>query len=108
MIKLPKKIKIGYADYKVINMKSDYADHDSKEGHCQNSHHIITIRVDDRPESEVANTLLHEVLHAIWFMWGNGHAQEEETCVNTLSNGLMTCFRDNPELIEYFSEAVQD
>ena len=104
-IKLPKTIKVGYADYKIVQMKREIADADSKDGHCNVREHIITIRAENRPQSEIANTLLHEVMHAIWYMWGNGSGQEEETCVTTLSNGLLTVMRDNKEFVEYTTEA---
>jgi hypothetical protein len=105
-MKLPKQIKVGYADFKVVNLKSEYADHDTKEGHCSSAHHIISVRSDDRPDSEVANTLLHEVLHAIWYIWGNGGGLEEESAVTTMANGLLTVFKDNEGFVEFLSEAV--
>lgn len=50
-----------------------------------------------------ADTLLHEILHAIWNF---GHATgEEEQTVGAMATGLMQVFKDNPALLSWIGRA---
>lgn len=61
------------------------------------------------------NTLLHEVMHAIWYEWGikdsdmddfsfkKGYATEERA-VNGLCNGLCAVFAANPKLFKLIAK----
>ena len=57
-----------------------------------------------------ANTLLHEVMHGIVYQYGMVQTMDkfdkEEKIVNTLTNGLMNVFVDNPWLMEYIKEQI--
>ena len=56
------------------------------------------------------NTLLHEVMHGIVYQYGMVQTMDkfdkEEKIVNTLTNGLMNVFVDNPWLMEYIKEQI--
>ena len=79
----------------------------SKFGMFSSLQGVIRVR-SDLPPQELANTLLHEVLHAAHFVGGmQGGEKEEEDTVIILSNVLCQVWRDNPEFVAFMSEAVR-
>ncbi len=65
----------------------------------------IGIREDAHP-SEIADTFLHEVLHALWRMLALGDAARNEGVCTVLSTGLVTVWHENPEVFEWLKEQV--
>ena len=56
---------------------------------------------DDLSEEEGVYTLLHEVLHGIWYHRAVPPRPREERVVTELAWGLMAVFRDNPGLLTH-------
>lgn len=54
------------------------------------------------------DTLLHEILHAVYFVWNLEDKDDEERTVTGLSTGLSTVLHDNPELVELLSSSLSD
>ena len=52
---------------------------------------------------QASDTLLHEVMHAIWSESGLDHIPDlnEETVVRTLATWLRIVFRDNPDFTKF-------
>jgi len=99
--KLPKKIKIGYAEFKLRWMaKKSENPVDLGELEYQPNH---VIRLFGKQEdSEFANSLMHEVLHGINYIFDIPfkNSREEEKYVRHSANALITVFKDNPELLD--------
>jgi hypothetical protein len=98
-MKLPKKIRIGYLDYAVKEMPLAVP----HEGDCYSHTRTIRVRTKRRPEPFVANTLLHEIFHGIFYTSGLHNVpglgdDVEEMVVTCLANGLSQVLRDNPEI----------
>lgn len=95
---LPKTLRIGYAVYRVQELPPDEkceGDHDCAE-------QLIRVRTKDRSQSFAANTLIHEILHGLFYHGGLREVQRkapnlEEQIVNNLANGLSQVMRDNPD-----------
>jgi hypothetical protein len=93
-------------DYQII------FDHDSpleltNLGICNNQMMIIAIKDGQHPVEE-ADTLVHEIFHAVWYcmsiaMTGAG----EEEIVRRLSSGFTSVLMDNPQLLKYLT-AIQN
>jgi hypothetical protein len=67
----------------------------------------IEIRSGQGPREE-ANTLIHEVLHAICYAYGlRLPFEEEERIVNAVANGLCDFLARNPELVQYLTEGLK-
>lgn len=66
-----------------------------------------------KTKSREAEVLLHEILHAICYNSNvfngieNKHEHEEHV-VDTLANALILVFKDNPSLIDYIKEMLND
>ena len=111
-----KVIKIGYTDviidvtspnFKKDNLTDCYGQYLQRENKIEIQPNLTNI--------EEANTLLHEILHAIAYTSGetleggrlNGDTNEESV-VNNFANYLTQVFRDNKWILPYFSEKLLD
>jgi hypothetical protein len=61
---------------------------------------------EDMVDSEIANTLIHEILHGITHVFGVKFrdSEQEEDVVNSFGGGLATLFQDNKELLVWLLE----
>jgi hypothetical protein len=66
----------------------------------------IRLRPEFASEALKADTLIHEILHAVWKTQGI-KAKREETIVNALSTGFTQVLKDNPDLRKYLNEALK-
>ena len=107
-IQVPTSIKIGYRDYKLEEWKQTVATANEAQGQFFQKEGIIGYVADEKGVSH-ANTILHEVLHAIIYQWNIDLDEKmEETVVNGLTNGLITVFVDNPELLDYLKTKIKE
>lgn len=104
-ISLPKIINIGYQDIKVSEVDAI----DDTQGSYSSSNSQIKIRK-DLDEREILNTLLHEALHAICYIYGLkaefDDDDHEEKLINSIGNGLTELFVRNPEVVKIIGELV--
>jgi len=76
-------------------------------GLCNNSQCVIVVKDGQHPVEE-ADTLLHEIFHAVWYCMSisSGGAAEEEV-VRRMASGMLSVIMDNPDLLKYF-QAIQN
>lgn len=76
-------------------------------GMCSQVNCLITVMEDQHPVEE-ADTLLHEILHAIWYCMAlPEEGLQEEQIVRSMATGLMAVMMDNPKLLKYF-QSIQN
>ncbi|HEY1772410.1 MAG TPA: hypothetical protein VGH91_04380 [Gammaproteobacteria bacterium] len=95
-----KRLKVGRRCYRVVrqHMPKDYGSVNFNRG---------IIRIDDpQPPGVVVDTVLHELLHAIWADFKLPDRPTEERAVTALAQGLMAVFRDNPGLATYIERLI--
>lgn len=95
------QIKIGYIEADVNAVESRQIEkRDNIFGEWFAKNHEIDFD-EAMVEPEKANTILHEVLHAIVHVWGIEFkdSEQEETIVNSMSSAMVTIIKDNPEFI---------
>ena len=107
MNKIPQSIKIGYKDYKLEKWKQTVANANDAHGQFFAKEGIIGYTEEEKGISH-ANTLLHEILHAIVYQWNIELGDKEEPVVNGLTNGLTTVLVDNPKLVDYLKEKIKE
>jgi hypothetical protein len=95
-------IKIGYRSYKLQRMTKIEAEREASWGQCDCQEGIIRI-FPNHDDKVTANTLLHEMLHAIHHEWHINDGDNEENIVTKFANGITTLFNDNPDLIRYIA-----
>ncbi len=113
---MPKKVKVGHRTYEVIAWNLHLANHDSRFGEFDHTMREIRIRYDvDR--NKVAETLLHEINHAIWTHYSIANAidpadrerkvnQIEEDVVVSITRGQAAVLVDNPGLFAWIERAL--
>ncbi len=107
---LPTKVKIGAYTYKIkyvddpgrFNFNGAYGDW----GTCVNADATIYIK-NDLPAVGTRDTIVHEILHAMWFVSGLYAQSEvtEEVVVCTQASQLIGVMQDNKKLFKYLSGA---
>tara|TARA_B100000214_G_scaffold365615_1_gene333579 strand:- start:765 stop:1133 length:369 start_codon:yes stop_codon:yes gene_type:complete len=110
MSKIEKQIKIGYQKYDIDIWPETFATTEEAVGEFFNNDRKIGLRGDYVETLHGANTLLHEIMHGIVYQYGMVQTMEkfdkEEKIVNTLTNGIMNVFVDNPWLMDYIKEQI--
>lgn len=101
----PTSVRVGYRTYRI----EDWAPKSAAAAHRygEASHGEAVLRVDlSYGPVEAANTLLHELLHAIAH---TNHAEDlfgaEERAVQGLTGGLTQIMRDNPPVRDWLTWA---
>lgn len=100
MKKLETVLRIGYADFSIFTTDEDRKEIDNAMGICYPNLHEIFISTKYN-EIETVNTLIHEILHAVYHQANLECGDTEERLVCTLTNGLVAVFRNNPQLVKY-------
>lgn len=101
-----KTIKIGYKTCAIDLVQS--VDDEGSYGHWCSNTSTIKIKEDQSP-IEIGNTLIHEILHALFYIQGlNFPDKTEERIVLTLANGLTTVIKDNPGLLTTLSGLIEE
>jgi len=97
---MPKLVKIGYKDYEIVEMTDLESDQHRAAG--QTMHLLGKIKINLGPGTrEAAETLHHEIMHAVWCIWHIPVDVKEEIAVTSLSLGLSTVWRDNPDVFAW-------
>ena len=104
---IPEKIKVGYREYKLEKWKQTVANANDAHGQFFAKEGIIGYTEEEKGISH-ANTLLHEILHAIVYQCNIELGDKEEPVVNGLTNGLTTVLVDNPKLVDYLKEKIKE
>lgn len=114
-MRLPRTIRVGALRYRVISNR------DAMNAVCREQSSdllgstdavklIITLEPTQAPD-QLADTLLHEVLHTLTDVsglqseWG---AEKDESVVRRLTPHLLALLRQNPTLVTYLTTEVPD
>lgn len=94
---LPSSVRVGGATYKMV--VATIEGEDPEYGNCDTHTQVITISTNQTAQS-AADTVLHEVLHAIWNESGLAFIKrpDEETVVRITSTWLRMVMIDNPSI----------
>lgn len=101
-MKIPKKVRIGHVTYKIVPMsKSESYSADSYGCYMGNE---CTIVVDaTRDPQLVKDTLLHEIMHGVWYWGGLEDGDKQERIVTLMATGLTQVLKDNPKIGEFLT-----
>jgi hypothetical protein len=102
-----KRLKVGYAKYKLTPISKVSAEKRKIQGEF--SHNNYEIVYDESLVSiELLNTILHEIFHAVFRVWDvKMKAKEEELTVERLTNGLVSVLIDNPKLGTWINKIIK-
>ena len=90
------KVKIGYQIY-TIEMVDGM---DDLDGDCDADAAVIRIDKNQAQPWRLTNTVIHELLHAVWDQWCDATLDDDtqERIVSGIANGLTAILADNPEI----------
>lgn len=97
---LPKSIQVGPTLWEIREIDLD---DECEWGNIKHNTCIISIASDTDLQVQ-QSTLLHEVLHAIWFTVGLPHTYEEKV-ISAMEALLLDTIKRNPELMIYLSQS---
>jgi hypothetical protein len=97
-VAFPTTVKVGYRDYTIIDWSPNHARANGDYG--RTSHMTREIQVDrSHGDRESAETLLHEIAHAVFSVYQIHDDDKEERTVAVISMGLAGVWRDNPDVM---------
>lgn len=107
---IPLKLRISTAIYNVL-LKKDVRLH-TKECYGVTDTHLKTISLTTKyPDYPMVEIFLHEILHALfkeYMLLGSITGEEEESVVTALAKGLINLFIDNPMVLEYIKNRLDE
>jgi len=99
-MKLPLKVKVSYLDYNIQELPFELAVAGDKHGDCDHIANLIRVQLKGHSQQQQANTLFHEIIHAVFHLYGVS-LKTEEMVVCGLSNGFCQVIRDNPKVMKF-------
>lgn len=106
LIKLPTTIRVGPFDYALLRWTAIEASAAGRWGECSHRECAIRLSVTVPTAIQMADCLIHEVGHAIWFSWNIEEKDETERVVTRMATGWISVYRDNPWLLGWLSECL--
>lgn len=103
-MKLPPSVRVGPFD--ILLGQLDEKTAKSVYGLFSEESQTILLRPTFASSSQCAETLIHELLHAVWNVQNIGGTNEERV-VTKLSLGLAQVMRDNKDLIRTLLKALK-
>jgi hypothetical protein len=103
----PSRIRIGVYDVDVLIAPVDREDKDTW-GVYEDIKHSITLAAEIPTKLRAANTLMHEVNHAIFKSQCLREGDDEERICDAMANGWCQVLRDNPALLGWLGEMTSE
>jgi len=109
MKKLPSKVYVLGHEYAIEEMSEKTHKEREAYGDCCNDRKLIRVYC-DMIMSGVRDTLLHEILHAVWHLYYLQNNEEEEKAVSRISTGLIALFDDprNAKVMSFLMDSLND
>lgn len=101
VVKPPRLVRVGPHCYKVRQVRDGILEGAGSDGTCSPRHLVIALDA-NQPRSAKADTLCHELTHALLATVQLDDATEEAICL-AMGPALLSLVRDNPKLIAYLA-----
>ncbi len=109
---LPKQLRIGPYNYPIQVMDGDLVDSDGKTDEDAVGMHLwgahIQIKRTQHNDVFAADTVLHEIFHALYKNLAVDHFTSEESLVSAFATGLTQVLMDSPELRSWLETALSN
>ena len=106
MAKLPNKVKVAAFDISIGPLSPEEAV--DKWGNFNKR--LLRIEMDPNHPSvlQELDTLLHEIFHAVYLLYGLEEEDKEERIVTLMGIGFTQVLRDNPKVLKYINEVLTE
>ena len=102
---MPKKVRVGWLTYSIGVMDDDISQMVGAMGFVKSEEQVIKV-ARELPPQQLANTVLHEIVHAIHYQHGLTDESGEEEFTTMTTHGLCAFWQDNPEMMMWLEEAI--
>jgi hypothetical protein len=103
--RLPPTMRVGAYDFRLIPVRGNVASSSGDRGAMSSQCQEIRFKEDLPTRYEAVEVVLHELMHALWWVSDLEDKPEEEHAVAMFGMNLMGVFRDNPWLIHWIQSA---
>ncbi len=104
-MKMPSHVIVG--PYDVAIKELDSSDAEKNYGLFNSEKMEIRLRKEFSSPQQAADTLLHEILHAVWHISGMSHKDGEERLVSSLATQICAVVRQNPGIIDWLQSSLK-
>ena len=103
----PSNIRVGPFDFSVFWVDANNGVDKGEFGECDTTN--LAIKIDKSVDRILQlDTLLHEISHAIYWVYGLEDKDKEERIVQIMATGWTQVFRDNPILRTFIEDSCCD
>lgn len=103
---LPSVVRVGAFDFDIEKWKRSKAEGAGRYGECALQELVIRVQEDFAHPTKAADTFIHELMHAIHWVYGMEDGDKEERLVNMMSTAMVTAYRDNPWMLGWLADCV--
>jgi hypothetical protein len=104
---LPDIIRVGPFDMALVPLTEHAVQMASAIGYFRSRELVIGFEANAASSQSLADTLIHEIGHAIFSAYGLQDGDGEERTISTLATGWTQVYRDNPWLLDWLKKALK-
>lgn len=104
-MELPKQIKVLNLTYEIRWVDRQIETATDSHGFCDTSDQLIVVNGDQKRDA-IADTILHEINHALFSALCITGELTEERIVRLMATGLCTVLRDNPSFTKWWTKQL--
>ena len=99
-------IIVGASTYQIIERDLLWRSDNGCDGQVRFDEMEIDLVTENRPGSEIANTLIHELMHVVWREYHLPGRPREERCVTVMGYGMTAIYSQNPWVLPHIEELL--
>lgn len=104
---MPKRVRVGCYIFKVEVGQEWEHNSRSEFGHVNLCSQIIRVHP-ALSKQKLANTFMHEIIHAIHMVYDLGDNSTEEAFTSRTANGICAFWQDNPQAVKWWKRLVKN
>jgi hypothetical protein len=103
---LPPYVRVGPYEFRLERWKLIEAAAASRWGECSSASLTIRVQEEFPHPIKAVDTVLHEIMHAVFWTYGIQDSDDHERTVGALGTALTALHRDNPWLAGWITAAL--
>jgi hypothetical protein len=105
MQSLPETVRVGVYEFRIEKWNQHQASANRRWGECSTVEQFIRLQVDMPTRYKAVDTVMHELMHAMYWAYGVQDEDKEERVVIIMASALAALHRDNPWLAIWIQAA---
>lgn len=104
---LPDHVRVGGFDFAIVKWGAHAATAAQRWGECSTIEQMIRVQLNMPTPFKAVDTVLHEITHALYWVYGIHDDDKEERIVGAMASAWMQIYRDNPWLLDWIKDALK-